>query len=102
MLRHIIPKVDDHLVDIAPAPGIRRIIAFHHRMAGGVEMLGRMAVRGIVAAADMAADPADAQMHPAAARREAFLAAIGARADVGELVEMAASAHEEESCATSR
>jgi hypothetical protein len=57
-------------------------------MAGGVEMLGRMLVLRIVAAADMAAAPADPEMHPLIAHLQAFLAAKRAgrdRLDLGEM-----------------
>src|SRR5262245_55397918 len=75
-------QVEQHLVDIAPAPAFRRIIAFDHGMAGGVEMRSRMLVGRIVAAADMAAGPADAQVQPAAAGLEAFFTAERARRDI--------------------
>src|SRR5690242_5367100 len=60
-------QIEHDLVDIAPAPTFRRIVALDHGMAGGVEMRRRMLVGGIVAAADMAAGTADAQVQPAAA-----------------------------------
>ena len=47
-------EVEHDFVDIAPAPAFRRVVAFDERVAGGVEMLGGMLVRGTVAAADMA------------------------------------------------
>src|SRR5436305_899916 len=40
------------LVDIAPAPAFRRVIAFDDRVASRVEMGGGVAVRALVAAAD--------------------------------------------------
>ena len=62
------PRVEEHLVDVAPAPAFGRVIALDDRMPGGVEMLGGVACSGIVAAADMAAGPAEPQMHPCASR----------------------------------
>lgn len=45
-------------------------------------MLGRVAVWGIIAAADMAASPTEAQMHPPGPDLKALLATIGARRHV--------------------
>jgi hypothetical protein len=42
-----------------------------------MKVFGRMPVLRIVTAADMAAGPAEAQMHPLIATLEAFLAPIG-------------------------
>jgi hypothetical protein len=53
-------------------------------MPGGVEMFGRVLVGGIVAAADMAAGPAEAQMQPLAAALQAFLAAERTRRDIAD------------------
>ena len=64
MRRDAIAEVEEDLVDIAPAPAFRRIVALDDRMAGRVEMLGGVAVGRLVAAADMAAGAAEPQMHP--------------------------------------
>jgi len=48
-------------------------------MLRGAEMLCRMPVLRIVAAADMAAGAAQAQMNPRVARGEAFFASVGIR-----------------------
>jgi len=48
-------------------------------MLRGVKVLGGMLVLGFVAAADVSAGPAQAQMHPGIAHLEAFLAAFAAR-----------------------
>src|SRR3981189_1697566 len=72
-------QIKQHFIDIAPAPAFRRIIAFDHGMAGGVEMRGRMLVRRIIAAADMAAGAADPQMQPLASAFQALLATARAR-----------------------
>ncbi len=53
-------------------------------MLGRAEMLRRVAVRRIVAAADVAAHQAQPQVHPAAADREALLATVGGRHDVAQ------------------
>src|SRR5215218_6148351 len=74
-------QVEQHFVDIAPAPTFRRIVPFDHGMAGGVEVRGGVLVRRIVAAADMAAAAADPQMQPLASAFQALLATERARRD---------------------
>ena len=51
-------------------------------MLGGVEMLCRVLVFGGIAATDVAAFHAEAQMDPGVARFEALFAAAGVRFDV--------------------
>jgi hypothetical protein len=53
-------------------------------MAGCVEMASRVAMRRLVAAADVAAYEAQTQVNPAAADGQAILAAGGGRHDVGD------------------
>src|SRR5271154_2237002 len=55
-------QIECYLVDIAPAPPFRRIIALDDRVTGSVEMFGRVLVGGIVATANVAATAADSQM----------------------------------------
>ena len=78
MRRHPVRQVEHHFVDEAPAPAFGRIIALDDRMLGRVEMLGRVLARRLIAAADMAAGAADAQVEPGVARFETFFAAKGA------------------------
>src|ERR1700730_14593580 len=75
-------EVQNNLVDITPSPAFRRIVALDDRMAGLVKVLGCMTVRRAVAAADMAAGPAEAQMHPRRADLQTLLAAEGTWRDV--------------------
>src|SRR5579871_1643835 len=77
--RLAVRQVEQHLVDIAPAPAFRRIVALDDGMAGGMKMLGRVLVGGIIATADVAAAAAEPQMQPRAAGLQAFLTAQGAR-----------------------
>ena len=51
-------KLDECIVDIAPAPTLRRIVTFDDRVAGSVKMLGGVAIGGVVTAADVPAGPA--------------------------------------------
>ena len=77
----VLAQVEKHFVDVTPSPTLRRIVALDHRMLGGVEMLGCVTVRGIVAATNMAACSAEAEMHPLGAQLQALLAAPSARLD---------------------
>src|SRR6202008_4460209 len=83
-------EIEHHLVDIAPPPALRRIIALNDRVAGRVKMLGRVLVRRLVAASDMAARATDSQVQPDVAGLETFLAAERARGHVANGVEMRA------------
>lgn len=65
------------LIDEAPAPVLARLGRGHHRMIGGLEMLGCVPFRRAVAAADMATIQALAQVHPLGAVPQALLATLG-------------------------
>ena len=82
MRRRLVRKIEDDFVDVAPAPALRRIIGFDDWMAGCAKMLGRVPIGRFIAAADMSASPADAQMYPWRARLQAFLAAKCARNNI--------------------
>jgi hypothetical protein len=56
-----------------------------------VEVLGRVPVFRIIAAADMAAEPAQTQMNPRVAHGEAFFASVGIRIARKYGVQMAAT-----------
>src|SRR4051812_3286404 len=88
MRRLSLRQVEHHLVDITPAPAFRRIIALDDRMLGCMEMFCGVPVRGIVAAADMAAGAADPQVQPDAAGLQALFAAERARRHVTNTGEM--------------
>src|SRR5260221_9917113 len=60
-------------------------------MTGPMEMPGRMLMPGTVAAADVAARQAHAQLDPALAEFHALLAALAGRPHVPDLVEMRAT-----------
>ena len=75
----IIAEIEKDLIDVTPAPAFGRIISLDNGMLGFVKMRGRVPVRGLIAAANMAAGTADSQVKPRAADFEAFLAAARAR-----------------------
>src|SRR5579862_524319 len=83
-LRRLVVELDEFLVDIAPAPAFRRVVAFDDRVAGGAEMLGGVAVGRIITAADVAAGSAEPQMQPRAIDLEAFLAAQRTRRHIAD------------------
>src|SRR5436189_3212863 len=90
----LVPRLDDepHLVEVAPAPVLPRLGGANDRMTGLVRVRGRVPVRRRVAATDLAAAHAHAQMHPARADLQALLTTrdrLGERRD-GDLVEMTA------------
>lgn len=71
----LIGKFDDGLVDKAPAPAFGRIVALNYRVAGLLKMLGGMVTDGVIATSDMAAFPAEPEVHPVLSNLQAFLAA---------------------------
>src|ERR1700674_501683 len=77
--RGAVRQIEHHLVDKTPAPALGRIIPLDDRVSGGVEMFCGVAVRRVVAAADMPAGPAQAQVNPGRPDLETFLAAACAR-----------------------
>jgi len=56
-------EVEEDLIDVAPAPAFRRIVTFDDGMSGLMKVLGCMLVGRRIAAADMAAGAAEAQVH---------------------------------------
>lgn len=62
------------LVDVAPQPALVGLCGGYYRMSGLVEVLGGMTVLGRIAASNMAASKACAQMHPNVSKRNALLA----------------------------
>src|SRR6266481_4675635 len=91
-MRGLAPRqVEQHLVNITPAPSLGRVVTFDDRMARGMKMLGRVLVRGIVATTDMAARATNPQMQPFTAALQAFLATQRARRDVADAGDVSAA-----------
>src|ERR671935_21774 len=65
-----------HLVDVTPTPVLARLGGANDRMAAFAPMSGRMLVRRRVAASDLPARHAHAQMYPAASDLQALLTAF--------------------------
>src|SRR5882757_6411452 len=74
MRRRTIAQIEHDLIDIAPAPALRRVVTLDDRVPGRVEVPRRVPVRRVVAAPDMTAGPAQAQMYPGRVDLQALLA----------------------------
>ena len=80
--------LEHDLVDVAPAPILARLEGLDNRVIGRVKMLCSVFVFRRIAAADVPADKALAQVHPGVANLQAILTAVRARSDVSYLVEV--------------
>src|SRR5437867_4877765 len=68
-----------HFIDIAPAPGFTGLERGDDRVLGGLEVPGGVLILRAIAASDVTAGAAQAQLHPRVAHLETFLAALAAR-----------------------
>src|SRR6266567_7666994 len=71
-------RLEIDLVDVAPDPVLALFEGLDDRVIGGLEVLGRVAVGRLVAAAYVSAGATEAQVDPATAGFEALLATVGA------------------------
>jgi hypothetical protein len=83
-------SLEHQFIHITPAPVFSRFKGLDDGVARGVKMLGGVLVLGAVAAADVAAFQAKAQMDPGIAHFEAFLATRAAGFDLANGTEMGA------------
>jgi len=83
-------QIEGHFINVAPSPAFRWIVAFDDRMPGGVKMLGGVAVRRAITAADMAAGSAEAQVNSSAAASQTFFAPERARDYISNATHMSA------------
>ena len=86
-------EIELHLVGVAPAPGLSRLNRAHDRMVHRVEVPGRVLVLRRVAAADVAAFHAHAQMDPAVACLEALFTPGRSGLHVSNLIKMFTGLH---------
>src|SRR5438128_3090194 len=70
----VVSKVDHHLVDKAPSPTFRRVVTLDDGVLRCVEMLGRVAVRRLVATTNVTAGSAEPKVKPCFTALQAFLA----------------------------
>ena len=64
VVRRLAWQIDFDVIDIAPAPSLRRVVAFNNRMTGRFKVPPGMTIGRVVAATDMPATAAKSQMHP--------------------------------------
>jgi hypothetical protein len=76
-------EINLDIVDEAPAPAFRRIVSLNDRMPGGVEVVPGVTMGRTVAAADMAAGSAQAEVNPLGADGQALGTAPRARGGPG-------------------
>src|SRR4051812_16418297 len=83
------------IVEVAPAPVLARLQRVDDRVLRRMLVRGRVAVRGAVAAADVPAGEADAEVQPLAAAAQAIFAAVdlGRQLAQLDLVEVRTDAH---------
>jgi hypothetical protein len=87
-VRRLARQIDFDVVDIAPAPSLRRVVTLDNRMTGGFKVPPGMTIGRVVAATDMPATAAKSQMHPLCSHAQAFLATQRARGNGLDLVSM--------------
>jgi hypothetical protein len=78
-------------IDIAPTPVFAGLVGFDDGMVNSVEVLRRVLVLRGVAAADMAASHAEAQVNPCVAHFQTFFAAVRVRFHMPDLIHVSAS-----------
>ena len=83
-------KLEHHLIDVAPTPGLAGLEGGDDRVLRTMEVLGRVLVLRVVAAAYVPALHAEPQVDPYVAGLQAILAAIGAWGDIFDAIEMRA------------
>jgi hypothetical protein len=63
-LRSLVGKIYNEPVHVTPPPPLRRIVALDDLMTCLVKVRGRMSIGRVVAASDVAAQPAEAKVNP--------------------------------------
>lgn len=72
-------ELNECLVEVAPTPTFRRVVTFDDGVPGQLKMPGGVFSGRLVAATDVSAGAADAQVYPPASGLQAFLAASRTR-----------------------
>jgi hypothetical protein len=86
-------RLKHNLVDVAPGPVFTGLEGFYEGVLGGVKVFGGVFVLRRIAAADVAAGEAQAQVDPGVAHLQTFLAAFGLGLYVVDLVEVRTGWH---------
>ena len=88
LMKYLSRRLEHNLVDVAPAPVFTGLEGLDDGMAGCMEMPGCMLILRGVAAANVPADKALAQVYPGIANFQAIFAAISTRGNFSNLVEV--------------
>ena len=80
--------VEREIVLVAVPPVFARFVRLDDRMALRMEVRGRVPIRRVVAAADVATRHAQTQVHPSTADSQAVYASVAARFHLDDLVEV--------------
>src|SRR3954454_12428338 len=86
--RRCVVDEEDEVVEIAEPPVLTGFVGLDDRMALGGEVSGGVPIWRVVATADVTARHAHPQVDPLAADAQAVLAALAARRDIGDLIEV--------------
>src|SRR5262245_33035664 len=87
------PRSHGGVVQVAPPPALARLERTHERVLGGPEVRGRVSAPGRVAAADVSAGEAHAEVNPALAEVETLLAPLRSRSGIQHQLEVGAADH---------
>ena len=82
--------LDHDIIDVAPGPILARLEGPHQRVTDEARVRRGVPIRGRIAATDVAAREAEAQVHPRGADAEAVLATLRRRPDPPDLIEVGA------------
>jgi hypothetical protein len=77
----LVGKVDFNVIDIAPAPAFRRVVALDDGMAARFKVPTGVTVGRLIATTDVPALAAESQVYPARSDPQAFLATQHAGGD---------------------
>ena len=80
-MRRLAWKIDFDVVDVAPAPAFRRVVALDDGMTARFKVPTGVSMRRLIAATDMPALAAESQVYPNRPDPQAFLATERARGD---------------------
>jgi len=84
-----------NLIDVAPSPVFAGLEGFHDGVLGRVKVFGGVFVLRRIAATDVAAGKAQAQVDPGVAHLQTFFASLGMGLYVVDLVEVRTARHDD-------
>ena len=81
VVRRLAWKIDFDVIDVAPAPALRRVVALDNGMTARFKVPTGVSMGRLIAATDMPAVAAEPQVYPRRSDPQAFLATERARGD---------------------